>query len=111
MASVRLAWGTIASVFLVMLAACTSALPVTTARGGLCVTSPQTPPANVRVSHDAFLAHSEPMLAEDPANPLLLVGGSKFFTKPATYQFQIGWYFSIDGGCTWTDGGTAPRLF
>jgi hypothetical protein len=63
---------------------------------------------NVRVSHDAFPAHSEPMLAQDPANPLHLVGGTKFFTDPAHYRFKIGWYASFDGGCTWTDGQVLP---
>src|SRR5690349_8427355 len=50
------------------------------AGGGACVQLPATPPAhisNVRVSHDAFLAHSEPEIAENPHNPLNLVGGSK----------------------------------
>lgn len=73
--------------------------------GGACIKHPQTPYANVQVSHDSYLAHSEPMLAEDPANPLHLVGGSKFFTDPAHYRFQIGYFASFDGGCTWTDGG------
>ena len=66
------------------------------------------PFANVRVSYDGYLAHSEPMLAENPKNPLNLVGGSKFFTDPAHYRFQIGYFYSFDGGCTWTDGGVLP---
>src|SRR6266849_2232237 len=64
--------------------------------GGACVRlgqHPQAPFANVRVSHDSYKAHSEPMLVENPHNPLNLVGGSKFFTDPKHYQFQIG-YFS-----------------
>src|SRR5437588_10449633 len=48
------------------------------------------------------------MLAEDPTNPLNLVGGSKFFTDPAHYRFQIGYYTSFDGGCSWTDGDVLP---
>src|SRR2546421_5410581 len=79
--------------------------------GGSCVrlgTHPQTPYENVQVSHDTYLAHSEPMLAEDPGNSLHLVGGSKFFTNPAHYRFQIGYYISFDGGCTWIDGGFLP---
>ena len=81
------------------------------AGGGRCVTlgaHPKGPYANVQASHDSFLAHSEPMLAENPENPLQLAGGSKFFTNPAKYAFQIGSYFSSDGGCTWTDGGLLP---
>ncbi|MBF6591727.1 MAG: exo-alpha-sialidase [Ktedonobacterales bacterium] len=83
----------------------------TLAGGGPCVTlgrSPQPPYTNVQVSQDGFLAHSEPMVAENPLNPLNLVGGSKFFTDPARYRFQIGYYYTFDGGCTWTDGGLLP---
>jgi len=64
--------------------------------------------ANIRVSNDAYKAHSEPMLAINPANPLNLVGGSKFFTDPARYRFQIGTYTYFDGGCTWTDNSVLP---
>jgi hypothetical protein len=81
------------------------------ADGGACVQLPATPPkqiTNVRVSHDSYLAHSEPEIAENPHNPLNLVGGSKFFTDPAHYRFKIGYYTSFDGGCTWTDGGLFP---
>lgn len=76
--------------------------------GGSCVKlgqHPHAPYTNIQVSRDNYLAHSEPMLAEDPNNPLHLVGGSKFFTDPAHYRFQIGYYTSFDGGCTWLDGG------
>src|SRR6266581_1195795 len=79
--------------------------------GGDCVKlsqNAQAPFANVRVSHDTYLAHSEPMLAENPKNPLNLVGGSKFFIDPAHYIFQIGYFTSFDGGCTWSDGGLLP---
>lgn len=81
------------------------------AGGGSCVKfgyHPQPPYENIQVSHDTYLAHSEPMLVEDPQNPLHLVGGSKFFTNLAHYQFQIGYYVSFDGGCTWMDGGVLP---
>src|SRR6266581_151022 len=79
--------------------------------GGPCVTlgsHSRLPYTNIQVSHDTYRAHSEPMLAEDPTNPLHLVGGSKFFTDPAHYRFQIGYFASFDGGCTWTDGGVLP---
>lgn len=79
--------------------------------GGSCLKIGQhahAPSANVRVSHDTFLAHSEPMLVENPKNPLNLVGGSKFFTDPAHYKFKIGYFSSFDGGCTWIDGGILP---
>jgi hypothetical protein len=71
-------------------------------------TTPSSSAVNIRVSNDAYKAHSEPMLAINPANPLNLVGGSKFFTDPARYRFQIGTYTSFDGGCTWTDNGVLP---
>jgi len=79
--------------------------------GGACVKlgpRAQPPYTNIQVSDDTYLAHSEPMLAEDPENPLHLVGGSKFFTDPAHYQFKIGYFASFDGGCTWLDGGVLP---
>ena len=79
--------------------------------GGDCVKlgqHAQAPFANIPVSHDTYLAHSEPMLTENPKNPLNLVGGSKFFTDPTHYKFQIGYFSSVDGGCTWIDGGVLP---
>jgi hypothetical protein len=89
----------------------TSPPAYTLAGGGACVKlgrHPQPPYGNVQVSHDSYKAHSEPMLVENPLNPLNLVGGSKFFTDPAHYRFQIGYYTSFDGGCTWSDGGVLP---
>src|SRR5438876_7152911 len=79
--------------------------------GSTCVelgSHPQPPYTNAQVSHDTYRAHSEPMLVEDPHNPLHLVGGFKFFTDRAHYRFQIGTYASFDGGCTWRDGGVLP---
>jgi hypothetical protein len=79
--------------------------------GGSCVTlgpGAQPPYTNFQVTHDAYPAHSEPEIAENPANPLELVAGSKYFTDPAHYRFQIGYDYSRDGGCTWTDGGDLP---
>jgi hypothetical protein len=83
----------------------------TLAGGGPCVTlgrHPTATAANTQVTSDGYVAHSEPELAEDPANPLELVGGSKYFTDPAHYGFQIGYAYSRDGGCTWQDGGVLP---
>jgi hypothetical protein len=112
----------ITMLLLVCLAACSPAnynvAPTPTAKalytlrgGGPCVSlgnHPQLPYTNIQVSHDTYLAHSEPMLVEDPNNPLHLVGGSKFFTDPGHYRFQIGTFASFDGGCTWSDGGVLP---
>ncbi len=93
--------------------------PTTQTSAPACARSPSASPAtaasgvpqtatNIRVSNDTYKAHSEPMLAINPANPLNLVGGSKFFTDPARYRFQIGTYTSFDGGCSWTDNGVLP---
>lgn len=79
--------------------------------GGACVqlgSHPAPPYANVRVSSDSAVGHSEPELAENPNNPRNLVGGSKFFTNLAHYEFKIGYFTSFDGGCTWGDGGVLP---
>jgi len=66
------------------------------------------PFANVQVSHDSYPAHSEPDIVENPANPDNLVAGSKMFTDPAHYRFQIGTYYSMNGGRTWHDTGFLP---
>ena len=71
-------------------------------------TTPAPVTKNIRVSNDSYKAHSEPMVAINPANARNLVGGSKFFTDPARYRFQIGTYTSFDGGCTWQDNGVLP---
>ena len=70
--------------------------------------SPTAVAENIRVSDDMYKAHSEPMVAINPTNPRNVVGGSKMFTDPAHYQFQIGVYTSFDSGCTWTDNGVLP---
>ncbi|HEV2459123.1 MAG TPA: sialidase family protein [Ktedonobacterales bacterium] len=96
---------------LALLPTATPAPRYTLSGGGPCVqlgNRPQPPYANIQVTHDSAPAHSEPLIAEDPQNPLHLVGGSKFFSDPAHYRFQIGYAVSSDGGCTWTDGGLLP---
>lgn len=62
------------------------------------------------VSHDQFLAHSEPALAENPRNPNNLLAGSKMFTDINHYRFGIGTYYSTDGGRSWHDNGLLPGL-
>ncbi len=64
--------------------------------------------SNIQVSHDRYLAHSEPALAVNPTNPSNLLAGSKLFTDPAHYQFKIGTYYSLDGGRHWHDSGVLP---
>ncbi len=60
------------------------------------------------VSHDDFLAHSEPALAVNPLNHENLLAASKMFTDPNHYRFGIGTYYSTDGGMTWHDNGLLP---
>lgn len=79
--------------------------------GGQCTElghHPRPPYTNIRVSYDRYQAHSETMVAEDPNNPLHLVGGAKFFPDVNHYRFIVGYASSLDGGCTWTDGGVLP---
>ena len=74
--------------------------PYTLKNGGACVklsNHPTQPYANVQVSHDTYADHSEPDVAENPTNPLNLVGGSKFFTNPNRYQFKIGTFATFEG--------------
>lgn len=64
--------------------------------------------SNVQVSHDRYVAHSEPDVAENPTNHLNLIAGSKMFTNPAHYAFKIGMYYTLNGGRTWHDDGFLP---
>ena len=106
---------------LLLLAACTSSVPPliaptptpanTLAGGGLCVhlgAHPQPPYSNIRVTDDSYAAHSETSLAQDPHNPLNLVGGAKFFPDVAHYRFNVGYAASLDGGCTWSKSRVLP---
>jgi hypothetical protein len=65
------------------------------------------PRCNRRVSCDASPsnARSESALTANPLDPYNLVGSSKRFTSPATYQFSLVAYYTFDGGLTW---GEAP---
>jgi len=51
-------------------------------------------------------ARSESFLAINPLNPNHMVGASKRFTDPATYQFSLATYVTFDGGLSW--GASAP---
>src|SRR5262249_51572633 len=46
-------------------------------------------------------ARSESFLAVNPLNPYHMVGASKRFTDPATYQFSLATYVTFDGGLSW----------
>jgi hypothetical protein len=97
------------SIRLVIIAILAVLVPVTAVRAGNSTARPHLLPVpNVQVSRDAFAAHSEPMLAENPTDPKNLVGGSKFFTNTTRYRFKIGTYVSDDGGQKWTDNGLLP---
>ena len=48
-------------------------------------------------------ARSESELEVNPLNPLNLVGASKRFTNPATYDFTLAAYNSFDGGESWIE--------
>ncbi len=69
---------------------------------------PQPSYSNIRVTNDAYAAHGETSLAQDPHNPLNLVGGAKFFPDVAHYHFNVGYAASLDGGCTWSKSRVLP---
>lgn len=52
-------------------------------------------------------ARSESELETDPRNALIVVGASKRFTNPSTYDFTLAAYASSDGGESWSE---APPL-
>ena len=61
---------------------------------------------NVQVTHDSdpHNDRSESSLAANPTDPTNLVGASKKFTDPATYQFSLAAVYSTDGGQSWSLG-------
>jgi uncharacterized repeat protein (TIGR01451 family) len=71
---------------------------------------PEEIPANVQVSHSGLYTYashylndfSEVMVAIDPTDPDHLLGCSKFFYTPQTYDFYTGVFESYDGGATWS---------
>jgi hypothetical protein len=54
-------------------------------------------------------SRSEMHLAQNPLNPSMLIGASKFYNRDpdslAEYEFKIGSYASFDGGVVWSDLG------
>lgn len=56
-------------------------------------------PANVRVSHDQFVAHAEPCLAVNPRDPRNLLGAC--IAHDDEGGTQIAAYASFDGGVSW----------
>ena len=59
---------------------------------------------NIQVTFDSDPRNdrSESDLAANPLNPYNMVGASKDFTDPATYQFSLRAYATFDGGESWT---------
>jgi hypothetical protein len=64
---------------------------------------------NTQVTYSASPnnARSESELEFNPLNPSNVVGASKRFNNPATYDFTLAAYFSFDGGQGWAE---APPL-
>jgi hypothetical protein len=60
---------------------------------------------NTQVTFDASTANarSESAIVVNPTNPQNIVGSSKRFTNPATYDFSLSAYASFDGGTSWTE--------
>src|SRR6266699_2537096 len=52
--------------------------------------------------------HSESDIRVDPANPLHLIGQSKWFVSSEGYNHLLGFYESFDGGQTWPVQGHIP---
>jgi hypothetical protein len=69
----------------------------------LVLDGPQTlvPLASVNVSQDTSVDLSEMTVTVNPANPLNLAGFSHYI-KPTKNYDQIGVYYSMDGGATWS---------
>src|ERR1700704_5630393 len=68
------------------------------------------PIPNVQVSHSTSPdnARSESSLVVNPTNYLNLVGASKRFTDPSTYQFSLVAYASHNGGLNWQEAVLTP---
>jgi hypothetical protein len=60
---------------------------------------------NTQVTFDASTANarSESAISVNPSNPANIVGASKRFTNPQTYDFSLAAYASFDGGTSWTE--------
>jgi hypothetical protein len=60
---------------------------------------------NTQVTFDASTANarSESAITVNPSNPANIVGSSKRFTDPQTYDFSLAAYASFDSGTSWTE--------
>jgi len=61
--------------------------------------------SNIQVTHSVSTnnARSESAVVANPNNPNQLIGASKKFSDPYTYQFTLATYYSIDAGNTWIE--------
>src|SRR5436189_5964098 len=68
------------------------------------------PRCNRQVTCDASPTNdrSESSIAANPHDPFNLVGSSKRFTNPATYEFTLAAYARFDGRLSWIDSGPLP---
>jgi hypothetical protein len=87
-----------------VLSACTDSGRPPTPNGSVGPTTPeQAPlpgrPANLRVSHDEFVAHAEPCLAVNPRNPGNLLGAC--IAHDEVGGTHIAAYASFDAGASW----------
>jgi hypothetical protein len=64
------------------------------------------PRVNRRVTCDLNPSNdrSEASLAANPLDPYNMVGSSKRFVNPQTYDFSLATYVTYDGGLSWTEG-------
>ena len=60
---------------------------------------------NTQVTFDSNPANarSESAISVSPFNPANIVGASKRFTNPQTYDFSLAAYASFDGGTSWVE--------
>jgi hypothetical protein len=84
-----------------VVSACTDKVRSTTPEGSVGPTTPEPAPlpgrpANVRASHDGFVAHAEPCLAVNPRDPRNLLGAC--IAHEDHGGTQIAAYASFDAG-------------
>lgn len=64
----------------------------------------------VTCSPDPHNDRSESAVVVNPLNPYNIVGASKKFTDPHTYQFSLAAYSSFDGGQSWSESAPLQLL-
>src|SRR5579864_3872402 len=64
----------------------------------------------VTCSTDPHNDRSESAVVANPLDPYNIVGASKKFTDPHTYQFSLAAYASFDGGQSWSESAPLQLL-